>query len=81
MEVFDLRPIGNQKSFYGKALVVEDDAHTHQVLRSYGVEVAEVRDGKLVYAMSAKELMDQYKHCRTTRKHIKAFIERFVKEV
>lgn len=80
MGVFDLRPIGNQKSFYGKAEVIEDECGNHQILKSYGVEVAEARGGKLIYALTAKELKDKYGHCMTTRKHIKSFIDTFVKE-
>ena len=63
--ITELRPrYDARKSFYGKALVIDDGEKT--TLRSYSTNVAEIRDGKVkvfgTYSM-------------TTLRHIKDFLQ------
>lgn len=64
MQTYDLKPAFNQsqKSFYGKARIVEDQGSK---LFSYDTLVAEKKDG-VIYI---------YKwHSKTTMRHINAFL-------
>lgn len=66
MKTYELKPNNNQKSFYGKATVIEWDNGVIQ-LKSYDTVVAEVKDGKF------KRLWEGYS--ATTMKHVNAFID------
>lgn len=67
---YELRPLGNQKSFYGKAVMVHYPDESLVVLESYGTEILAVKlNGSK--ANSIKKLWDGYSY--TTQKHIKSF--------
>ena len=66
MKMYDLKPINNRKSFYGKASIIERDNGDIE-LRSYNTIVARVRDGKF------ERLWDGYS--MTTMNHINSFID------
>ena len=68
MKVFELRPTNNQKSFYGKAEVIEKDNGDIE-LKSYTTIVARIRNGKF------ERLWNGYS--ATTMKHINSFIDYF----
>lgn len=65
MKMFDLKPINNRKSFYGKATVIEHDNGIIE-LKSYNTIVARIVNGKF------EKLWDGYS--LTTMNHINAFI-------
>lgn len=66
MSEYELRPIhDSRKSFYGKALVVEDGSGVKK-LRSYNTIVAQINDGRpTVYGT----------YSNTTLRHIKEFLK------
>ena len=71
--VYELRPDGKQKSFYGKALVyVENDGTQHLI--SYGHEVMVIRPDKLAFrCWNPLPGVEYHGWSATTGKHIKAF--------
>lgn len=65
MKVYELRPVDNRKSFYGKAVVIVEDNGT-ETLYSYGTPVIKrLVSGELV------KIWDGW--TATTGRHIKAF--------
>ena len=66
MKMYDLKPNNRQKSFYGKAKVIEYDNGVIQ-LKSYDTIVAQVQNGKF------ERLWDGYS--ATTMRHVNAFID------
>lgn len=68
MKVFELKPINNRKSFYGKALVIEKDNGEIE-LQSYNTIVAKIANGEF------KRLWSGYS--QTTMNHINAFIHTY----
>jgi len=71
MKTFDLKPIGNEKSFYGKAVVVEHINSLAQVkstLKSYNTTVAE-------YNHDTNEMKVFGYYSATTARHINAFLD------
>lgn len=65
MKVFELKPINNRKSFYGKAEAIEKDNGDIE-LRSYNTIVARIKNGKFERLWSG--------YSATTMNHINAFI-------
>lgn len=65
MRKIELQPSDSHKSFYGKAVVVEDD--NKAILYSYGTPVAEIVDGII------RKLWNCYS--ATTMRHVNAFID------
>ena len=66
MEVYELIPTGNQKSFYGKALVIWEPDSGTRTLISYGTKIMRINpDGSMV------RFFDEWTHSVGT--HIKAF--------
>ena len=65
MKVFELRPINGRKSFYGKAVAIENDNGTIE-LKSYNTIVARIINGNF------ERLWNGYS--QTTMNHINAFI-------
>ena len=65
MREFNLNPIDGKKSFYGKAVVIEDDNGVIK-LRSYNTIVARIINGKLERLWSG--------YSATTMRHINSFI-------
>lgn len=68
MKAYELEPINNRKSFYGKAEVIEHDNGNIE-LRSYNTIVARIKDGKF------ERLWDGYS--MTTMNHVNAFANLF----
>ena len=68
MKTFELKPINNRKSFYGKAEVIEKD-NGDILLRSYNTIVARIRNGNF------ERLWDGYS--ATTMNHINSFIHTY----
>ena len=68
MRRFELKPTNRQKSFYGKAEVIEKDNGDIE-LRSYSTIVARIRNGKF------ERLWHGYS--QTTMNHINSFIDTF----
>jgi hypothetical protein len=68
MKVFELRPINNRKSFYGKAIAIERDDGIIE-LRSYNTIVARIVNGTFERLWSGYSM--------TTMNHINAFIEAY----
>ena len=68
MKVFELRPINNRKSFYGKAIAIERDDGLIE-LRSYNTIVARIVNGTFERLWSGYSM--------TTMNHINAFIEAY----
>lgn len=66
-KIYELTPNDSHKSFYGKAVAVEDG--NKAILYSYGTPVAEAVDGII------RKLWDGYS--ATTMRHINAFCERY----
>ena len=67
--VHNLEPLqGQQKSFYGKALVIVNDAMTS--LQSYATTVAD-------YNVITKELNVYGTYSNTTIRHLRAFINQY----
>lgn len=66
MKVFELKPINNRKSFYGKATVIEQDNGDIE-LRSYNTIVARISNGKFERLWAG--------YSQTTMHHINAFID------
>lgn len=65
MKIYELRPVDNRKSFYGKAVVVVEDNGT-ETLYSYGTPIVKrLVSGELV------KMWDGW--TATTGRHIKAF--------
>ena len=65
MKIFELKPINNRKSFYGKAEAIEKDNGDIE-LRSYNTIVARISNGKFERLWSG--------YSQTTMNHINAFI-------
>ena len=64
--IYNLTPVGNQKSFYGKARVTIDD-NGDKTLYSYSTPVVKIRSGKVT--------LGDYATCSsTTLKHVKSFL-------
>ena len=61
-----LAPIDGRKSFYGKAVVTEDNGTA--TLRSYATDVAKIENGVFTRLVS-----DGNANSATTRRHIRAF--------
>ena len=68
MKTYELKPNNRQKSFYGKATVIEHDNGTY-ILKSYDTFVACIHNGTFY------RLWDGYS--ATTMKHINAFIDHY----
>lgn len=68
MKVFELKPINNRKSFYGKAVAIEQDNGTIE-LKSYNTIVARIVKGKFERLWSG--------YSQTTMSHINAFINAY----
>lgn len=68
MKMFELRPINNRKSFYGKAMAIEKDNGDIE-LRSYNTIVARIRNGKFERLWSG--------YSQTTMNHINSFIDTY----
>lgn len=66
MNTYELKPTNRQKSFYGKAKVIER-ANGDIELKSYDTIVARVHNGKF------ERLWDSYS--ATTMKHINSFVD------
>ena len=66
MKVFELIPLDNRKSFYGKCRVEETETET--TLFSYNSKIC-------TYNFTSKKLtkFDEYNHGQTTKRHQKAF--------
>lgn len=67
MNTYELKPTNRQKSFYGKAKVIER-ANGDIELKSYDTIVARVHDGKF------EKLWDGYS--ATTMRHVNSFIDK-----
>lgn len=67
--MFELSPVDNRKSFYGKAKVL-DNGNGEYILYSYDTPVAKVKDG--VY-----EDLEYDHHSQTTNRHVRAFKKYF----
>lgn len=67
--MFELSPVDNRKSFYGKAKVL-DNGNGEYILYSYDTPVARVKDG--VY-----EDLEYDHHSQTTNRHVRAFKKYF----
>lgn len=65
-KTYELKPNNRQKSFYGKAVVIEKENGDIE-LKSYNTIVARVHEGKF------ERLWDSYS--ATTMKHINAFLD------
>lgn len=63
-KIFELKPIDNRKSFYGKAIVIEHNSNFVE-LKSYETIVARIVNGKF------ERLWNDYSP--TTMRHINAF--------
>lgn len=68
MREYELKPIYDRKSFYGKATVIERDNGDIE-LRSYDTIVARIRNGNF------ERLWDDYS--ATTMRHINSFLRTF----
>lgn len=68
MRVFELKPIGGRKSFYGKAEVIEKDNGDIE-LKSYQTIVARIRNGKFERLWSG--------YSATTMRHINDFLNTY----
>ena len=68
MKRFELTPINNRKSFYGKAEAIEQNNGDIE-LRSYNTIVARIRNGKFERLWSGYSM--------TTMNHINAFLSAF----
>lgn len=68
MTMYELHPTNNRKSFYGKALVIEQDNGDIE-LRSYDTIVARIHNGKF------ERLWNGYSV--TTMNHVNSFIDTF----
>ena len=68
MKKYDLKPTYGQKSFYGKAVVIEYSEKLI-VLKSYDTEVCRIQDGEFI------RMWDDYSS--TTMKHVNAFVDLF----
>ena len=67
MKVYELRPVDNRKSFYGKAKVIEKD-NGEKVLQSYNTEVCKITSGgEFVRLWSGYSV--------TTMRHINSFLQ------
>lgn len=66
MKKFYLVPNDNRKSFYGKAIVTEENGVA--TLTSYKTDVARIEDGVFTRLVS-----DGNANSATTRRHIRAF--------
>ena len=67
MKIYELKPSNtqNQKSFYGKALIIETD-NGEKILQSYTTQVAKIDiNGNFVQLWDGRS--------NTTTRHIKAF--------
>ena len=68
MREYNLIPTSRQKSFYGKAVVIERDNGDIE-LRSYSTIVARIRNGKFERLWSGYSV--------TTMNHINSFLDTF----
>jgi hypothetical protein len=68
MKMFELKPINGRKSFYGKALVIEQDNGDIE-LRSYETIVGRIRNGRFERLWSG--------YSATTMNHINSFVDAF----
>lgn len=69
MKIYELRPVDNRKSFYGKAKVIEKD-NGETVLQSYDTEVAKFTSGgEFVRLWSG--------YSATTMRHVNSFLQSF----
>lgn len=68
MKVFELKPINNRKSFYGKAVAIEQNDGTIE-LKSYNTIVARIVKGKFERLWSG--------YSQTTMNHVNAFISAY----
>ena len=67
MKVYELRPVDNRKSFYGKAKVIEKD-NGEKVLQSYNTEVCKITSGgEFVRLWGGYSV--------TTMRHINSFLQ------
>jgi hypothetical protein len=68
MTMYKLNPTNNQKSFYGKAIVIKKDNGDIE-LKSYNTIVARIHNGQFQRLWSG--------YSATTMKHINAFLDVF----
>ena len=68
MNIYELKPNDNRKSFYGKAEVIEKENGDIE-LKSYDTIVARIHNGKF------ERLWNGYS--MTTMRHINAFVDAF----
>jgi len=68
MKKFELAPIDNRKSFYGKAIVTEYSDKL-AILTSYTTEVARIENGQFVRMWSG--------YSPTTQRHVNAFLHTY----
>lgn len=68
MRKYELKPIHDRKSFYGKAMVIEHDNGDIE-LQSYETIVARIRNGKFERLWSG--------YSATTMRHINSFLKTF----
>ena len=69
MKVYELKPTGSRKSFYGKAIVIEKN-NGETVLQSYDTDVCKItKSGEFV------RLWDGYS--ATTMRHVNSFLQLF----
>lgn len=67
MAIYEL-PATKQKSFYGKAKVLEVNGET--TLQSYDTIMLNIKDGEVVWFNK-----DEWNYSATTMKHVNAFLE------
>lgn len=65
MTRYELTPYNRQKSFYGKAIVEEDNGEKR--LYSYGTRICTIKDGKV-------HLTSAWDYSATTLKHLRSFL-------
>ena len=68
MCTYELKPTNNRKSFYGKAVVIEQDNGDIE-LRSYNTIVCRIHNGKFERLWSGYSV--------TTMNHVNSFIDTF----
>jgi hypothetical protein len=68
MKVIELTPINGRKSFYGKAVAIENDNGKIE-LKSYNTIVAKIENGKFYRLWSG--------YSQTTMNHVNAFIDAY----
>ena len=82
MELIELKPTGNQKSFYRKAMVVidKDEESFTEIYRlfSYGTEICVVEYNRLFKSKKLRMIEYPERLSRTTRRHLNAFVRTYL---